>query len=482
MLIHVSRDGQQFGPYTPEDVQAYLADGSLLTTDLGWVEGAADWVPLPQLVSGSAAPPPAVSGAVCPRCGVGLEADQVVCLACGHNLDEPMGEVLSEEPAPQEKRKVPPSLSYEDELADRASFVNSVGWGLMMAAFLPVFGDGQWNVPMWKFWELEAWQSIFGIVAPAILGVGLIVMASSMHGRNRGVVVLLLTIVLYSVYFIEPSLMDFSVPSPVEDTTEKIPEPLTDDERSGERKIPEKIINLTDQNSFFIKLNFSPDRYLMTIVLFVSGWMMMVIGTKARFYRTDSIMAYIISMVGSLLIIASWVVPNDLGMPIMAAIEALSENLFMAVGLLVMFGMHFSSALLCFINTRGKKPSLMKKYSSLATVLIVTSISAPVLPMWGKVILEECKNDKDRAQKRLDYVDSQFGTIYTGTQATQKDMALNKVEKPMNAVIGAVCGWVMVGVKYVGWIGGVMILLPLGVVEIIAGTRERDENFMTLQQ
>ena len=57
MLIHVSRDGQQFGPYTPEDVQAYLADGSLLTTDLGWVEGTADWVPLPQLVSGGAAPP-----------------------------------------------------------------------------------------------------------------------------------------------------------------------------------------------------------------------------------------------------------------------------------------------------------------------------------------------------------------------------------------------------------------------------------------
>ena len=58
MLIHVSRDGQQFGPYTPEDVQAYLADGSLLSTDLGWVEGTAAWVPLPQLVSGGAAPPP----------------------------------------------------------------------------------------------------------------------------------------------------------------------------------------------------------------------------------------------------------------------------------------------------------------------------------------------------------------------------------------------------------------------------------------
>ena len=65
MLIHVSRDGQQFGPYTPEDVQAFLADGSLLTTDMGWVEGAADWVPLPQLVAPAVAPPPAVPGVVC---------------------------------------------------------------------------------------------------------------------------------------------------------------------------------------------------------------------------------------------------------------------------------------------------------------------------------------------------------------------------------------------------------------------------------
>ena len=81
MLIHVSRDGQQFGPYTPEDVQGYLADGSLLTTDLGWVEGTADWVPLPQLVSGGAAPPPAILGITCPKCGAGLESDQVICLA-----------------------------------------------------------------------------------------------------------------------------------------------------------------------------------------------------------------------------------------------------------------------------------------------------------------------------------------------------------------------------------------------------------------
>ena len=64
-MIHVSRDGQQFGPYTQEDARAYLADGSLLATDLGWTEGSAEWVPLPQLVGGEGES--LVPGIGCPK-------------------------------------------------------------------------------------------------------------------------------------------------------------------------------------------------------------------------------------------------------------------------------------------------------------------------------------------------------------------------------------------------------------------------------
>ena len=44
-MIHVMRDGQQFGPYTIEDINAYLAQGTLLPTDQAWYEGAANWMP-----------------------------------------------------------------------------------------------------------------------------------------------------------------------------------------------------------------------------------------------------------------------------------------------------------------------------------------------------------------------------------------------------------------------------------------------------
>tara|TARA_Y100000588_G_scaffold384440_2_gene475696 strand:+ start:693 stop:1910 length:1218 start_codon:yes stop_codon:yes gene_type:complete len=59
MQIHINRNGQQFGPYSLEEVRTHLAQGSLLPTDLAWYEGAAAWVPLPDVpgVMGAAAPP-----------------------------------------------------------------------------------------------------------------------------------------------------------------------------------------------------------------------------------------------------------------------------------------------------------------------------------------------------------------------------------------------------------------------------------------
>jgi hypothetical protein len=61
MMIHVMRDGQQFGPYTLEDVNAYLAQGTLLATDQAWYEGAPDWMLLtqvPGVLGPGAAPAP----------------------------------------------------------------------------------------------------------------------------------------------------------------------------------------------------------------------------------------------------------------------------------------------------------------------------------------------------------------------------------------------------------------------------------------
>ena len=48
-MIHILRDGQQFGPYSLEEVNTFLADGSLLPSDQAWYEGAPEWIPLTEV-------------------------------------------------------------------------------------------------------------------------------------------------------------------------------------------------------------------------------------------------------------------------------------------------------------------------------------------------------------------------------------------------------------------------------------------------
>ena len=57
MQIYLSRDGQQMGPYSLEQIQACLADGSVLPTDLAWHEGMTDWVAVTELIPAAPALP-----------------------------------------------------------------------------------------------------------------------------------------------------------------------------------------------------------------------------------------------------------------------------------------------------------------------------------------------------------------------------------------------------------------------------------------
>ncbi len=59
--IYIHRDGQQLGPYSPNDVANHIKIGDLKRDDLAWCEGCAEWMPLtqiPGLKLPSATPPP----------------------------------------------------------------------------------------------------------------------------------------------------------------------------------------------------------------------------------------------------------------------------------------------------------------------------------------------------------------------------------------------------------------------------------------
>lgn len=62
----ISRAGEQFGPYSEEDLRAYLGSGQVLPDDLAWSEGMAEWLPVsqvfPAVARNSVAPPPPAFG------------------------------------------------------------------------------------------------------------------------------------------------------------------------------------------------------------------------------------------------------------------------------------------------------------------------------------------------------------------------------------------------------------------------------------
>ena len=76
MEIYINREGQQFGPYSLDQVKTHLADGALSGQDFAWAEGQTDWQSLEAMVAGLDQ---------CTMCEAVLEPGQVVCFACGHN-------------------------------------------------------------------------------------------------------------------------------------------------------------------------------------------------------------------------------------------------------------------------------------------------------------------------------------------------------------------------------------------------------------
>jgi hypothetical protein len=57
MTITISRNGQQYGPYTEQQAREYLRQGTLSPTDLAYNASSGQWVPLSQLF-GPPSPPP----------------------------------------------------------------------------------------------------------------------------------------------------------------------------------------------------------------------------------------------------------------------------------------------------------------------------------------------------------------------------------------------------------------------------------------
>ncbi len=55
--IYVTKNQEKLGPYSVAEVRARLASGQLSESDVGWHQGLANWLPLPQLLASLPAGP-----------------------------------------------------------------------------------------------------------------------------------------------------------------------------------------------------------------------------------------------------------------------------------------------------------------------------------------------------------------------------------------------------------------------------------------
>lgn len=56
MLYRISRNGQQFGPYSEAEVARYMGTGNILPSDLAQAEGAEEWLPVVELFPATPGP------------------------------------------------------------------------------------------------------------------------------------------------------------------------------------------------------------------------------------------------------------------------------------------------------------------------------------------------------------------------------------------------------------------------------------------
>lgn len=59
MSYFILRNGQQYGPYSPADIERYLTVGGIVATDLARTEEMNQWLPLAQIIRNTPPPPTA---------------------------------------------------------------------------------------------------------------------------------------------------------------------------------------------------------------------------------------------------------------------------------------------------------------------------------------------------------------------------------------------------------------------------------------
>ena len=143
MQIYVGKNGQQLGPFSIEEVNRKLADGTFAASDLAWYEGAAGWAPLSS-----------VAGVVIPPLAAATPAP----------VSAPAPAPVMPVPAP-----IRPNASIVQSAQPQRStkILAVISWLLMgitlLISFIPFLGCGAWVL----VWPVAIAAIVMGIIVVA---------------------------------------------------------------------------------------------------------------------------------------------------------------------------------------------------------------------------------------------------------------------------------------------------------------------------
>ena len=168
MQIYVGKNGQQLGPFSLEEINRKLADGTFAGTDLGWYEGAAGWAALSS-IAGVVVPPTAAPVTPAPA---------------------PSPVSPAPIPAPAPVRSNAPIVQRAAAPAGGYRTLSLVSWILLgvtfVISFIPFLGCGTW---------ILAWP-----VAVAAIIMGIIILTRG--GTGQGILIIIAAVLIVPLTFL----------------------------------------------------------------------------------------------------------------------------------------------------------------------------------------------------------------------------------------------------------------------------------------
>jgi len=389
--IHITRKGQQFGPYPEEIAKQYLGEGTLLETDLAWHAGADGWKPLGEVLAAgeqetktaepppsAATPPPepAAPAAEGPppdtavhvsRQGekfgpykyatakAHLEGGQLLPTdsAWYEGMDEwkPLGEIFDQAilsgtapiAAPTGQPAGPATYSPYDEESQKSTQFMTLGILGIVGVVLPLVAFSPFKIqfPNFDLGGANA-EYIIAMIGPLIVGITLAAMAKSTQDPVRCSVGLGLALVLILMLFSNSGASAFG---------------------SGSSLYGQPII-------FFL------------------GFTAMLMGCYARHYRPSNLPAYIVAVVGGGFLALSCLVPaSGQGVPLIDAFKAFKGSVMTGLAMVAGIGLKLAAGIICFVTTRAKASREVAAKSDLSIKLLIGGIIlAQVILLLGMII------------------------------------------------------------------------------------------------